>query len=612
MVIQVDIKNKIAELSAPALIVCGNSDYVVNFNFDEEWDEHRIRTARFSTWNGYTDVVFEGSECPVPVLSRATFVKVGVFAGDLHTTTPAFIPCKKSIRCEGGAPIEPTPDVYAQLIQLIESGAVRGPQGEKGEKGEKGDAGAVKFIPVAELPAENVDESAIYLVPTESTEEENRFNEYAYIDGKWEVLGAISLQVDHSEYVKFTDRNTFVKGGVVENTETLTDEEKTSACEWLGALKKVSDVTTFTKVYCKGTAGTQDMYTLHVNANANAIPLRTYLGSLNAKMSGSYRADELTNMEYVHNLPNNLTLTDEEKEKWLAWLGAVSKEGEDVAYGGLYGYTWNPTNQKIFKTSITPRAGAIAQYNSRANEDGVLKSGKPEEDDDCTPKKWVEDLVASSHMVNITQMHTIYDSEEAIQGVVPEWGNGSRFLVKTNGSLPLYYYTYNSSENKWEKGYQIKDSTIYLNLEDSGLYRYTMSSSPNPYPYFRKLAPTVEEVRTWRMTLKYGDYVMSFEYTGAPMSREKFLEKFLTDRVVVYTVSNGIAYRQELNADNGQAFIAEQYFFTQISGNINYITIPIYTKGSYLHGSMMDLIRVATEEFISGVNYMSEELGRFI
>lgn len=209
--IHVSIKNKIAELSAPALIVCGNSDYVVEFNFDEEWAEHTLKTARFSAWNGYTDVVFEGTQCPVPVLSRASFVKVGVFAGDLHTTTPAYIPCKKSIRCEGGAPVEPKPDVYDRLIQMIEDGMLRGPQGEKGEKGDKGDAGSIKFIPVAVLPTEGIDESAIYIIPDPDGAEENRFIEFVYIDGAWEQLGKISVQVDHSEYVKKTDYAT--KGG---------------------------------------------------------------------------------------------------------------------------------------------------------------------------------------------------------------------------------------------------------------------------------------------------------------------------------------------------------------------------------------------------------------
>ncbi len=225
--VQIDIKNKIAELSAPALIICGNSDYVVEFNLDEEWAEHPVRTARFSTWNGYTDVVFEGTQCPVPVLSQASYVKVGVFAGDLCTTTPAYVPCKKSILCEGGAPIEPTPDVYAQLVAMIEAGMVKGDKGEKGdkgdqgdqgEKGEKGDAGAVKFEIVVELPSDNIKTDIIYLLPNDSGAENNVFTGYVYVDGKWKPLGAISIQGNLSEYAKFTDYAELARAGVVKRS----------------------------------------------------------------------------------------------------------------------------------------------------------------------------------------------------------------------------------------------------------------------------------------------------------------------------------------------------------------------------------------------------------
>lgn len=44
-------------------------------------------------------------------------------------------------------------------------------------------------------------------------------------------------KVNLPEYVKFTDRDTFVKGGVTKNSETLMEGEKADACEWLGARK---------------------------------------------------------------------------------------------------------------------------------------------------------------------------------------------------------------------------------------------------------------------------------------------------------------------------------------------------------------------------------------
>lgn len=100
-------------------IVCGNSDYKVHFHFDEEWAEHDLKTARF-VWNGqYVDVVFTGDVCDVPVISNAKMCAIGVFAGDLRTTTPAMIPCSKSILCGSESPAEPSEDVYAQLMQIF-------------------------------------------------------------------------------------------------------------------------------------------------------------------------------------------------------------------------------------------------------------------------------------------------------------------------------------------------------------------------------------------------------------------------------------------------------------------------------------------------------------
>ena len=81
-------------------IVCGNSDYVIEFAFDTEWAAHEEKIARF-IWNGaYKDVTFTGTTCPVPIITHTTEVIVGVYAGDLSTTTSATIPCQKSILCD--------------------------------------------------------------------------------------------------------------------------------------------------------------------------------------------------------------------------------------------------------------------------------------------------------------------------------------------------------------------------------------------------------------------------------------------------------------------------------------------------------------------------------
>ncbi len=85
----------------------------------------------------------------------------------------------------------------------------------KGDKGEKGDAGSVKFIIANELPTENIDDSAIYMVPAGTTTEGNTYEEYIYVNGQWESLGSANVNVDLTDYVKNTDIATGNKLGLV-------------------------------------------------------------------------------------------------------------------------------------------------------------------------------------------------------------------------------------------------------------------------------------------------------------------------------------------------------------------------------------------------------------
>ena len=110
----VTIKNKIATYEGKEAYVCGNGDGRINFVFDMAWEGIGLKTARFIKDDGsYQEQVFTGNECPMPVISNTYGIKVGVYAGNLHTTTPAHIPAKKSILCGGGLPADPAPDVYA-------------------------------------------------------------------------------------------------------------------------------------------------------------------------------------------------------------------------------------------------------------------------------------------------------------------------------------------------------------------------------------------------------------------------------------------------------------------------------------------------------------------
>lgn len=118
--ITVTIESRIAKAEKDALYICGNSDYAVEFLFDAEWDELPTKTARFVFGDKYTDVVFQGNVCPMPVISHSLVIQIGVFAGNLHTTTPAQISARKSILCDAGTPVAPTEDVYSQIMALLE------------------------------------------------------------------------------------------------------------------------------------------------------------------------------------------------------------------------------------------------------------------------------------------------------------------------------------------------------------------------------------------------------------------------------------------------------------------------------------------------------------
>lgn len=114
------VKDKIATYNQRGgELVCENSDYQIAFTFDAEWDSMETKTARF-VWNGQcTDVMFTGSTVTAPVVTNADQVEVGVYAGDLHTTTPAVITCKKSILSQDPVHVDPPEDVYNQIMDVI-------------------------------------------------------------------------------------------------------------------------------------------------------------------------------------------------------------------------------------------------------------------------------------------------------------------------------------------------------------------------------------------------------------------------------------------------------------------------------------------------------------
>lgn len=131
--IKIDVMNKIARCADKrAFAVCGNSDYTISFNFDSEWDDYPVKTARFIYNGKYQDVAFVGTECAMPALYGVNSVFIGVYAGDVRTTTPAQLLMVRSIMDGKPKHDEPTADVYNQILALMEAGKIKGDKGDDG------------------------------------------------------------------------------------------------------------------------------------------------------------------------------------------------------------------------------------------------------------------------------------------------------------------------------------------------------------------------------------------------------------------------------------------------------------------------------------------------
>ena len=123
--ISIKIRDKIAQTQGSPEIVCGNSDYTAVFDFDAEWSDYDAKTARF-IWRDiltgrmrYMRVLFTGSIVSVPAVYNTDKLLIGVYAGDIRTTTPAAVPCARCITDDQPAHDPPPEDVYEQLLEYL-------------------------------------------------------------------------------------------------------------------------------------------------------------------------------------------------------------------------------------------------------------------------------------------------------------------------------------------------------------------------------------------------------------------------------------------------------------------------------------------------------------
>lgn len=144
MEIEIIVREKVARLANKHdFAVCGNSDYRIKFDFDSEWDAYEVKTARFKYNGTYTDVVFNRCECHMPIITSAFRVEVGVYAGDLRTTSCAVLPLKKSILCGSETESKESQEIKDSINKILK---------EKIDSPQKAEIGEV-------LTVEEVDEN---------------------------------------------------------------------------------------------------------------------------------------------------------------------------------------------------------------------------------------------------------------------------------------------------------------------------------------------------------------------------------------------------------------------------------------------------------------------
>lgn len=135
-----------------------NSDYEAEFLFDSEWDGH-IKTARFIQSGKYVEQILENDKCLIPVeVLKHGYLKVGVFTAEM-TTTQCEVFIRPSIKQDNGVTAAPTPDVYSQIISMIENMEASGVTDEQIERA------VTKYL--SEHPIESLTEQDVQRIVSE-------------------------------------------------------------------------------------------------------------------------------------------------------------------------------------------------------------------------------------------------------------------------------------------------------------------------------------------------------------------------------------------------------------------------------------------------------------
>lgn len=308
----------------------------VQFVFEEEMQDF-VKEAYFTLKNNTYKVILENNECNIPyeVLEEKGQLEIGVVAFKIENDTeirynpsPVYINTLSGSLKDAVNSEEYTPTDKEQIEQMLDNinidankqgiittititnkdGTTKTVTLEDGKsieynwqgtrlgikredestyqyvdlKGDKGEPGAIKMVIVNALPLVG-DTDTIYLVPLENPEtQENNYAEYIYVNGQWELLGKIGIQVDLSNYYTKTETNNLLnaKQDTIDSThklnadlvdDTNTTNKFTNATEkrtWNDKVGKTDYATNLTG----GVIKISSTYGLNVNSGGTLYP----------------------------------------------------------------------------------------------------------------------------------------------------------------------------------------------------------------------------------------------------------------------------------------------------------------------------------------------------
>lgn len=116
--IPIHVSGKVA-ICPKRYLISSNSDYVLDFTFDDEWDAVPVKTARVICDDQCLDLVFSGTSVALPRVPPCTSLAVGVYS-DTLATTAAELGCILSVADGDQTLLDPlTETQYTQLFAIL-------------------------------------------------------------------------------------------------------------------------------------------------------------------------------------------------------------------------------------------------------------------------------------------------------------------------------------------------------------------------------------------------------------------------------------------------------------------------------------------------------------